>query len=60
MSRIYSTIRSAIATAKDLGGEIFKWADRLAKLLDIGGWAYTAAEYVRENELLAILSQLPA
>jgi hypothetical protein len=60
MSRIYSTIRSAIATAKTVGNEVFHWADRVVKLFEIGEWAYVAAEYMRENELLAILSQLPA
>jgi hypothetical protein len=55
MSRIHSAIRSAIAAANNLGVEIFKWADRLAKLLDICGWAYSAAEYVRENELLTVV-----
>lgn len=60
MSRTYSTIRSAIATAKTVGNEVFHWAERVVKLLELGGWAYTAAEYVREHELLTILSQIPA
>jgi hypothetical protein len=60
MSRIYSSIRSAIATAKTVGNEVFAWADRLVKLFEIGEWAYIAAEYLRENELLSIIQSFYA
>jgi hypothetical protein len=59
-SRIYSTIRSAIATAKTVGNEVFHWADRVVKLFEIGEWAYVAAEYMRENELLSFVQSFYA
>lgn len=60
MSRIHSAIRSAMATAKNFGAETFTWADRLVKLFEIGEWAYFAADYMRENELLSIVQSFYA
>lgn len=55
MSRIYPAFRSAIATAKNFGNEVFTWIERVVKVLELGEWAYTAMEFARENELLTVV-----
>ena len=55
IAKAQTIVGNMISAAKSLAAELFNWADKIVKPLDLCGWIYSAIEYARENELISIV-----